>query len=525
MLDLPQFCRYLFEHSPQAMIAVQGVMHDVRFLNPAYARLVGKEASELVGHPLAVAVPEGEANGCLSLVDRVYRTGVSERLVEQERGQDPEVYWSYVAWAILGADGETAGLMVEVTDMTEIAGFRRRAVAMNESLIVAALRQHELTEEAVALNARLKTAIEHKDHFMAVLSHELRTPLTPVLAAVSLLERDERLDDDTRAILEMVRRNVTIEARLIDDLLDMTRIARGQIVLDRRPVDLNLVVDGAVEVCRPDLDAGAVALEVDWEDGTYPVDADAVRLQQVFWNLLRNAIKFTPRGGHVRIRGRRQGDGHAVVEVSDDGVGIDPDLLPHLFTAFQQGDADQIRKFGGLGLGLAISKTIVELHGGTVTARSGGKDHGATFSIRLPILVGASPILLKEEPGKSGPESPCPPLRILLVEDNADTGKVMSRLLASDGHSVRLAPDVASGLRLAGEQKFDLLISDLSLPDGSGLDLMRTLRQRGSTLTGISLSGYGQEQDIAESHESGFATHLTKPVLYDVLEATIRQVT
>lgn len=525
MLDLPQSCRCLLEHSPQAMVAVQGVTHDVRFLNPAFSRLVGKEASELIGHPLAEAVPEVEGNGCLSLIERVSRTGVSEGLVEQGHGRNPEVYWSYAAWAILGADGQTVGLMIQVTDVTETAVFRRRATAMNESLILSAIRQHELTEAAEGLNARLKTASEHKDHFMAVLSHELRTPLTPVLAAVLLLQRDERLDDDTQSILEMVRRNVTIEARLIDDLLDMTRIERGQIVLDRRPVDLRLVVGGAVEVCRPDLEAGAVALEVDWEDGPNLVDADAVRLQQVFWNLLRNAIKFTPRGGHVRIRGRHEGDLHVVAEVSDDGVGIGPDLLPRLFAAFQQGDADQIRRFGGLGLGLAISKTIVEMHGGTVTARSEGKDKGATFSVRLPILAGACPGPSEEERGRSGSERPVLPLRILLVEDHADTGKVMSRLLAANGHSVQLASGVVTGLRLAGEQEFDLLISDLGLPDGSGLDLMRTLRHQGSTLPGISLSGYGQEQDITRSRESGFATHLTKPVIHDVLEATIRKAT
>ena len=525
MLDLPRFCRSLFEHSPQPMIAVQGVTHAVRFLNPAFSRLVGKDASELVGRPLAVAVPEGESQRFLSLVDRVYRTGVSEGLVEQEHGRDPEIYWSYEAWAILGADGQTAGLMIQVTDVTETAVFRKRAVAMNESLILSAIRQHELTEAEEGLNARLKIAIEHKDHFMAVLSHELRTPLTPVLAAVSLLQRDPRLDDDIQETLDIVRRNVTIEARLIDDLLDMTRIERGQIILDPRPVDLRQVVGGAVEVCRPDLEAGGVALEVDWEDGPNLVDADAVRLQQVFWNLLRNAIKFTPRGGHVRIRGRRQGDLHVVVEVSDDGVGIGPDLLPHLFNAFQQGDADQIRRFGGLGLGLAISKTIVELHGGTVTAQSEGKDEGATFSVRLPILAGACPGPSEEEQDSSGGEHPVLPLRILLVEDHDDTGKILRRLLAADGHSVQLAPGVATGLRLAGEGEFDLLICDVSLPDGSGLDLMRTLRQQGSTLPGISLSGYGREQDIARSRESGFATHLTKPASYDVLASTIREAT
>lgn len=469
-------------------------------------------------------MPEGDKNGCLSLLDRVYRTGTPENLVEQEHRQESPAYWSYAMWAVFGPDERPVGVMIQVTDAMEAALFRSQATAMNESLLLSSIRQHELTGMAENLNARLQTASQHKNHFMAVLSHELRTPLNPVLAAVSLLRRDKRLDDVTRETLEMVDRNVRLQARLIDDLLDMTRIERGQMNLERRPVDLCAVIEHAVEVCRPDMEAGKLTLEVDLKEGPFIGETDAGRLQQVFWNLLRNAIKFSPVGGRVRVRCRRQGDSNVVAEVSDSGVGIDPELLPHLFTAFQQGDKDQIRKFGGLGLGLAISKTIVELHGGTITAQSGGKDKGALFSVVMPIMAGVRSVPAEEKQGRSGTPDPVRPMRILLVEDQLDGAWAMRQVLMTDGHAVQCAPNVATGLRLAEEEPFDLLISDLGLPDGSGLDLMRTLRQKGSTLRGITLSGYGEDHDVIESGEAGFAVHLTKPVDPHLLLATIRLV-
>ena len=522
--DLVSLCRYFSEHSPLPQVAVEGATHVVRYFNPAFSRLVGKGRRELIGHHFSEAVPEGEENGCLSLLDRVYRTGVPGNLVGQEHRQDRPAYWSYLMWAILGADERPVGVMIQVTDATEVMLFRRQATAMNESLLLSSIRQHELTETAENLNTPLQTAGRHKDHFMAVLSHELRTPLTPVLAAVALLRRDDRLDDVTRGALEMIDRNITLEARLIDDLLDLTRIERGQMNLERRRVELWVVIEHAVEVCRPDMEASELTLEVDLEEGSFPVEADAARLQQVFWNLLRNAIKFARVGGHVRIGCHRRGDSSVAVEVSDDGLGIVPELLPHVFNTFQQGDEDQIRRFGGLGLGLAISKTIVELHGGTITARSGGKDKGASFSVLLPMMAGVRSVPGEEEHGGSGMPDPVRPLRILLVEDHADSGGAIRQLLMADGHAVQWARDVATGLRLAGQQPFDLLISDLDLPDGSGLELMRTLRRRGSTLPGFTLSGYGQDLDVTQSGEAGFAAHLTKPARREVLQATIRSV-
>jgi PAS domain S-box-containing protein len=520
---LSHLCRYFSELSPQPMVAVVGPTSIVRHVNAAFLRLAGATRSELIGRPFAQAVPEGEANGCMALLDRVYRTGTPETLAEQKHGEAPPVYWSYAVWAILGTDERPVGVMIQVTDSTEIAVFRKHAAAMNEALMLSAIRQHELTEQSEALSARLQAALKEKEYFVAVLSHELRTPLTPVLIAASMLQRDQRLEPDTREIMEMIHRNVTLEARLIDDLLDMTRMELGKLNLDRRPVDLRLVVLRAIEASKGDLEAGQLTLELDTGDGPQIVNADESRFQQVFSNLLRNAIKFTPAGGRVRVRCRCDGDSCAV-EVSDDGVGMDPEFLPRAFSAFEQGDKTYTRK-PGLGLGLAICKTIVELHGGVITAQSEGKGRGATFVVRLPTLVGVRSVPAEQGPAAPGGPLPVKPLRILLVEDHADTARIMRRLLTAEGHAVQLAGDVAAGLKLTAAHEFDLLLSDLGLPDGTGVDLMRALRQEGSTLPGIVVSGYGQDQDVERSLEAGFAAHLVKPLSLQKLHDAIAALT
>jgi len=517
-----RLCHSLSEQSPQPMVAVEGSTHIVIYLNDAFARLVGRERSDLVGRPFAEAVPEGEDNGCIALLDRVYRTGSPETLAEQEHrhAATGPTFWTYSVWAILGGDERPAGVMIQVTDSTEIALYRKHSADVNESLLISALRQHELARTAEDLNARLKVAGQHKDRFLAVLSHELRTPLTPVLLAVSLLQRHTQLDDQCRSLVEMIERNVLLESRLIDDLLDMTRVERGEINLERCAIDLRMAIRRAVEVCSPDSEARGLTLEVDLGEEPIPVEADPDRIQQVIWNLLRNSIKFSPVGGNIRVGCHRE-DSSAVVEVSDDGVGIDPEFLPLIFNAFQQGGEDQRRKFGGLGLGLAISKKIVDLHGGTITAQSEGKGTGSTFSVTLPILAGTLPVQVEDVPAHERSRRPIRPLRILLVEDHVDGAEAFSQLLTEIGHAVRWAPDVTSALRFAKEDRFDLLISDLDLPDGSGLDLMRTLREEGSTLIGFTLSGYGQQQDIAQSREAGFAMHLTKPIEFKALEEAL----
>jgi signal transduction histidine kinase/ActR/RegA family two-component response regulator len=366
-----------------------------------------------------------------------------------------------------------------------------------------------------------------KDEFLAVLSHELRTPLTPVLAAVSMLERDSDLPTRVQDRLDMIRRNVALEARLIDDLLDVTRIVRGAVELQRRPVELCQVIQRSAEVCMPDIDARGLHFGVDiGPDAPYTIHADPGRLQQVFWNLIKNAVKFTPPGGCIGIRCRRDENRQVVVEVNDTGLGIPPEAQPYLFNAFQEGAASPKRQPGGLGLGLAITKAMVELHGGTIAVFSEGTGNGTTFVVRLPIVDVRTPESCSEV--VPGPEERySPKCRILLVEDNLDSAELLAVMLRSQGHEVLSANDLASAFMLAteaGDERLDLIVSDLGLPDGSGLDLVRTLRAAGYTVPSIALTGYGQEKDITASRKAGFSAHLIKPVEYDVLAAAVEKV-
>jgi two-component system CheB/CheR fusion protein len=405
------------------------------------------------------------------------------------------------------------------TDARSIA--RAIHYAIERKRIGEALKEAKISAEQA--KAAAEQANRAKDHFLAVLSHELRTPLTPVVMGLSLLQDRLDLDPGLRETLEMVRRNVEMEARLIDDLLDVSRIARGKIELHRSTIELCTTIRRAAEVCAPDIEGRKLRFDVDLGTAApYWVDADAARLQQVFWNLLKNAIKFTPQGGTVGIRCRPDGS-QVVVEVRDSGIGIEREALSRIFNAFEQVERSITRQFGGLGLGLAISKALVEMHGGRIEAQSEGRDRGALFCVWLPLTVPAG-----------APQSPRPaaaprptvrPLRILLVEDHGVTAKMMGTVLTADGHTVETAGDIATALELAGRNAYHLLLSDLGLPDGSGHDLLRQLRQRGHQFPGIALSGYGQGEDIQRSREAGFAAHLTKPASREAVIAAIAAVT
>jgi PAS domain S-box-containing protein len=383
-----------------------------------------------------------------------------------------------------------------------------------------------------------------KDEFLAALSHELRTPLTPVLLTAQVLERDPSVPEHVRADLRMIRRNVGIETRLIDDLLDLTRISRGKVQLHREAVDIHDIVAHAAETCRDDAYAQKqLALEQDFHAEQRFVSADPARLGQVFWNLLKNAVKFTPAGGSIRVRTWNPAPDRIAASVIDTGVGIDPAVLPLVFDAFEQGGANVTRQFGGLGLGLAICKAITELHGGTITAHSDGPGHGATFTVEFPTtepplpkpveapsaellhtlggstttalaLIDAPPVRLTPPRGKAA---------ILLVEDHESTGLVMRRLLTAVGYEVEWAATAAAAADLAGRRRFDLVVSDLGLPDGTGHDLMRELRQVHG-LRGIALSGFGMDHDISRGRAAGFVRHLVKPVTVETLDAAIQQV-
>ena len=321
-----------------------------------------------------------------------------------------------------------------------------------------AVERKQDQEALKAAKEAAEQANDAKDRFLAVLSHELRTPLTPVMMGLSMLQERADLAPPFRETLETVRRNVELEARLIDDLLDVSRIAQGKVVLSPTTVKLAAIIQRAVEVCQPDIEARGLRFSVEMgAAAACRVEADEPRMQQVFWNLLKNAVKFTPHGGRVSVRCRPAG-GHVVVEVSDSGIGIEAEAMSRIFNAFEQAERSITRQFGGLGLGLAISRAMVEMHGGRIEAQSDGPGKGATFRVYLPLAAPAAPggpsparpddhEYVVPDPLHGCPADPlrgCPaavrPLRILLVEDHSVTAKMMRMVLASDGHAVDCAP-------------------------------------------------------------------------------------
>jgi PAS domain S-box-containing protein len=362
-----------------------------------------------------------------------------------------------------------------------------------------------------------------KDSFLAALSHELRTPLTPALLASVALEQNPDLSEDVRRELAMIRRNIELEARLIDDLLDLTRIAQGKLELHRGRIDLHVIVRSAFEICRTELEAKRHHVDLRLEATHTVTMADAVRIQQALWNLLRNAVKFTPVGGKIVIRTGNTGSAMFWVEVRDTGIGFQEHQLPKMFGAFQQGGRHITREFGGLGLGLAISSSIVEAHGGSISAKSEGTNLGATFTVQLPLLaVGSS------APERTVSTPPMPGkvrrLQILLVEDHHDTRLTVQRYLQGAQFDVTAAESAAQALQFAANQSFDLVVSDLGLPDNNdGLTMMRSLHERHG-LYGIAVSGYGMEEDVRQSLAAGFSHHLTKPINLARLQQLIVEV-
>ena len=392
--------------------------------------------------------------------------------------------------------------------------------------IEASTQTENLLKQSQSLAAELqKTNLEleekarsnlAKDQFLAMLSHELRTPLTPVLASAIALESESGLPEDIQQSLQMIRRNVELEARLIDDLLDLTRIDRGKVQLNFEVVNAHTLLQNALEICQAEIDRKHLTPSLNLNAHKVHIRADSARLQQIFWNLINNAVKFTPQNGQITITTSNDSKGQLCVEIADTGLGIEPETLPKIFDAFEQGGRTQL---GGLGLGLAISKTLVEAHKGTITAHSDGRNKGATFMLVFPtcekVEAQIAPATLPTAPERQ-------PMRILLVEDHEDTNRSLTNLLRRRGYHVQSALNFQSALDLSAKEPFDVLISDLALPDGSGIDLMQKLNSE-RPVFGIALTGFGMEKDIRKSHEAGFQHHLVKPIDLNKLDSLIQQ--
>ena len=389
------------------------------------------------------------------------------------------------------------------------------------------------------LFSELYDANAAKDRFLAMLSHELRTPLTPVLSAVSaIVAKGHAAGHDLMALFTMIQRNVQIEARLIDDLLDLTRVSRGQFELAFDDVDVHDLVRSVAAICQADAARKQIELVIEASARRSRVRGDPARLEQILWNLLKNAIKFTPAQGRVVVRTHNLAD-EIHVAVEDNGIGIEPERMARIFLPFVQADPSISRTFGGMGLGLSISKALAEAHEGSIIVASEGVGRGATFTLALRSLRSwesvppprseaelpsrLASITLPPPPTRPTPARPV--LRVLLVEDDPDTLDVTSMLLRDWNYDVVTAENVSQAMKHLHENEFDLLISDIALPDGSGLDLMRAIHERHESVKGIALSGFGTQEDVRRAKLAGFMVHLTKPVSFPRLETTIREIT
>ncbi len=376
------------------------------------------------------------------------------------------------------------------------------------------------TEALAVAKNEAERANQAKDDFLAVLSHELRTPLTPALLSVASLEDEEHIPETLRADLAVIRRNIELEARLIDDLLDVTRISRGKMALRLETCDAHAAIQLAVGILSDDIQSHRLTLELDLAAEHCQLQGDPARLQQVFWNILKNAVKFTPAGGAITIRSWNDPAETLVVEVRDSGIGILPDALGRIFHPFDQGGLANDHRYGGLGLGLAISNAIAQLHHGEITAESAGLGKGATLRVVLPVEPALSSVPASTASPPSQPVSDMAGIRVLLVEDHEPTLNVLTRLLRRAGYEVMYGNCANAALELAEQNSFDIVVSDIGLPDATGFELMRTLNDKYG-LRGIALTGYGTEEDQNRSKEAGFVHHLTKPVNFSQLQQAL----
>lgn len=476
--------------------------------NPAAERIFGYTAQEAVGQSVLLLIPEDHHNEEPDIIRRI-RAG--ERIEHYETVRKRK-------------DGSLINISLTVSpvkdDRGTVIGASKIARDVTDRVHANVLLAESLLRE--------KTAARAKDDFIAMLSHELRAPLNPILLIASDAAQNPGLPASIRAQFELIRTNARLEARLIDDLLDLNRLGHGKLQLEKQTVEINDLVRSSAQIVQGDIDARRIHLALNLTARPLNAEADPVRMQQVFWNILSNAIKFTPEGGAITIETALI-DETIQIKITDNGMGMDPEELNTLFGAFVQGrHVNQARRYGGLGLGLAITKMLVEAHAGRVEAASNGRNTGSTFTIRIPRTLipspppdplknPANPSAAAERAGRSG-------LRILLVEDHEPTRTALGFLLNRRGYQVVKAASSNEARSLAAAEKIDLVISDIGLPDGSGNELMAELRDQHG-LRGIALTGYGMEEDVARSNAAGFATHLTKPVDISALEKALALVT
>ncbi|HEY9501596.1 MAG TPA: PAS domain S-box protein [Pyrinomonadaceae bacterium] len=462
---------------------------------------------------------------------------------------------SYLAVPVVSSSGEVLGGLFFGHPQPDIFSDREEqivvglasqaAIAMdNARLYEAAKKARAEAEKAANDNALLYRQAEEsgrlKEEFLATISHELRTPLNAILGWARMLRSGQLSDDNAAKALDTIERNARAQAQLIDDLLDVSRIVTGKLRMDVRPTDPNSFIDAAVEAVRPAAEAKGVRIQKIVDTGAVSVTGDPVRLQQIVWNLLSNAIKFTPRNGRVQIRLERV-DSHVEIVVNDTGQGIEADFLPHVFDRFRQADQRTSRQHGGMGLGLAIVRHLVELHGGSVDARSPGEGQGATFTVLLPITPVYQVDLNGERVHPAArdllPTTECSDrldgLRVLVVDDESDTRELLKQGLEFCGAIVTLAASTTEALEQLNKTKLDVLISDIGMPGEDGYDLIKQVRmlptESGGRIPAIALTAYTRVEDRLLALRSGYHMHVPKPVelaeLVAVAASLVRRLT
>ncbi|MGH7323904.1 MAG: PAS domain S-box protein [Candidatus Rokuibacteriota bacterium] len=476
--------------------------------NPAAERMFGYTAQEAVGQPITIIIPADRIAEEDEVLRRLRRgEGIDHYETVRVRKDGGLVYVSLSVSPVGNAAGRIVGASKIIRDITE-----RRRLEEERTLLFA--REQAARAEAEAANRA-------KDEFLATLSHELRTPLSAILGWARMLRTTKLPEDQAARALETIERNARLQAQLVEDVLDVSRVITGKLRLDVRLVELQPIIEAALDVVRPAADAKAIRLEATLAPSVGPISADPDRLQQVVWNLLSNAVKFTPNGGRIEVR-LENADAHVRITVSDTGKGINPDFLPHVFDRFRQADSSITKAHGGLGLGLAIVRQLVELHGGTVHALSRGEGHGATFTVYLP-LMGIStersdsdrpfPMLRDEVRVESTPA--LGGLRILVVEDEADSRELFTAALQRCGAEVIAAASATEALEAIDRLRPDVLLSDIGMPGIDGYELIRRVRRlesgRGERIPALALTAYASPEDRARALAAGFDRHAAKP--------------
>ena len=485
-------------------VIITDIKGRITFLNAVAEKLTGWTASEAEGRPCAEVfriVNEETRSPVESPVDRVFLSGAIAGLANHTlliRKDGSELPIDDSGAPIRESDGTVRGVVLVFRDFTAHKDFERTLIRAKEEI--------EASSRA-------------KDKFLATLSHELRTPLTPVLAILSSWEATHQLPSALRPDLQILRRNVELEARLIDDLLDLTRIDNGKLSLEKEVVDVPSLIDSAVELFSDEIQRRSLRLRCLLEADHCYFQADPARLQQVFLNVIGNAVKFTPDGGSIEIATANPSDTQLTITVTDNGIGMSEEVMTRLFRRFEQGDLASDRKYRGLGLGLSIAKALVEAHGGTLQADSKGPGRGSSFAISFPVSNTHAGVFEASAPAGSSRQARNK-LRVLLLEDHEDTAQVVENVLRQMGHDVETCSTVAAASEKVRKQEFDVILSDIGLPDGTGIDFIRTAREVCQT-PAVALTGYGMAEDVEECLQAGFDEHLTKPIDFERLEKTL----